>query len=90
MSGCMILDFDFGVHKSRPTSLLSPATSHLLPATFLLPPVTSTPGSGSPEVRHLAPSSLLAHPVDVLKLDLRWVDKEEVRVGGGGEAQCTI
>ena len=35
-------------------------------------------GSGQPEVTCLAPDSLLAEPVPVLDLDLRWVQKEEV------------
>ena len=37
-----------------------------------------TAGSGQPEVTCLAPDSLLAEPVSVLDLDLRWVQKEEV------------
>ena len=37
-------------------------------------------GSGQPEVTCLAPDSLLAEPVPVLDLDLRWVQKEEVGV----------
>ena len=37
-----------------------------------------TAGSGQPEVTCLAPDSLLAEPVPVLELDLRWVQKEEV------------
>ena len=39
-----------------------------------------TAGSGQPEVTCLAPDSLLAEPVPVLDLDLRWVQKEEVGV----------
>ena len=39
-----------------------------------------TAGSGQPEVTCLAPDSLLAEPVSVLDLDLRWVQKEEVGV----------
>ena len=37
-------------------------------------------GSGQPEVTCLAPDSLLAEPVSVLDLDLRWVQREEVGV----------
>jgi len=36
-------------------------------------------GSGQPEVTCLAPDSLLAEPVSVLDLDLRWVQREEVQ-----------
>ena len=37
-------------------------------------------GSGQPEVTCLAPDTLLAEPVSVLDLDLRWVQREEVGV----------
>jgi len=36
-------------------------------------------GNGQPEVQCLAPDSLLAEPVPVLHLDLRWVQPEEVQ-----------